>query len=338
MISTRTGAPACPGDRFRRADRRRRLNAADDRAPGRGAAITGIAASASGAGDRLATPGVDRLRGPALDFRDPAALLIPCSSTSSPAGGSAASCETRSAQHGGRQVRAGDFIRSIVPCGGGVGRDPAADRLRHPLRLRLVRLPRSRARPSQILQAIADTMLIVIGWVLDPPLGVFPLACVVGARAGVPRSAPSSYVLILSAIGMSSGSRPGRWPVRRTDRRSTSPGRWRRPGAGVQHPKLIAACRRCCARPKLGVPSPPRASPADGSGDLPRHRTRAESRCRDLHRYWFGIELTRCRCIRIAAGRPRRWARSAFRPGKLHHLDQRRSAWLWACRSSRWRC
>lgn len=51
--------------------------------------------------------------------------------------------------------------------------------------------------------AIADTMLIVIGWVLWlAPLGVFALGLTVGARAGLGAAgALAHYVLTLSAIG-----------------------------------------------------------------------------------------------------------------------------------------
>ena len=80
----------------------------------------------------------------------------------------------------------------------------------------MTRLPDApREKLVGFFQAIADTMLIVIGWVLwIGPVGVFALAYVVGARAGgtgVRRAAP----LCRSSSPRSarcSGSPPGRWP------------------------------------------------------------------------------------------------------------------------------
>ena len=64
------------------------------------------------------------------------------------------------------------------------------------------------AEPRQRLvgffQAVADTMLVMIGWVLwIGPIGVFALAYVVGARAGSEAfGALIHYVLIVSAVGI----------------------------------------------------------------------------------------------------------------------------------------
>lgn len=66
------------------------------------------------------------------------------------------------------------------------------------------RLPEARrVLLTGVFQAIADAMLVVIGWVLWlAPLGVGALALVVGARAGTAAfGALIHYVLIVSAVG-----------------------------------------------------------------------------------------------------------------------------------------
>lgn len=62
---------------------------------------------------------------------------------------------------------------------------------------------RPRATLIGFFKAVADTMLIIINWVLwIGPLGVFALAFVVGARAGGPAfHALIHYVLIVTAVG-----------------------------------------------------------------------------------------------------------------------------------------
>ena len=69
----------------------------------------------------------------------------------------------------------------------------------------LTRLPAEpRERLVGFFQAVADTMLVVIGWVLwIAPVGVFALAYVVGARAGASAfGALLHYVLIVTAVGV----------------------------------------------------------------------------------------------------------------------------------------
>ncbi len=69
----------------------------------------------------------------------------------------------------------------------------------------LTRLPADpRSFLVRLFQAIADTMLIVIGWVLWlGPIGVFALGYVVGARAGTAAlGALIHYVLVLMAVGL----------------------------------------------------------------------------------------------------------------------------------------
>ena len=102
-----------------------------------------------------------------------------------------------------------DFLLSIVPTNPVAA---AAEDAILPLILftivfafALTRLP---AEPRQRLvgffQAVADTMLVMIGWVLwIGPIGVFALAYVVGARAGSEAfGALLHYVLIVSAVGI----------------------------------------------------------------------------------------------------------------------------------------
>ncbi len=103
----------------------------------------------------------------------------------------------------------GDFLRSIVPTN---PIQAAAETAILPLILftlvfafamtRLAEGPRSQL--VGFFQAIADTMLIVINWVLwIGPIGVFALAYVVGARAGgAALGALLHYVLIVSAVGV----------------------------------------------------------------------------------------------------------------------------------------
>ena len=103
----------------------------------------------------------------------------------------------------------GDFLQSIVPSN--VVAAAAEDAIL-PLILftmvfafAVVRLPEEpRERLVGLFRAIADTMLIVINWILwIAPIGVFALAYVVGARAGAGAfGALLHYVLIVSAVGV----------------------------------------------------------------------------------------------------------------------------------------
>jgi proton glutamate symport protein len=102
-----------------------------------------------------------------------------------------------------------DFLSSIVPSNPIAA---AAEDAILPLILftlvfafALTRLPvEPRERLTAFFQAVADTMLVVIGWVLwIAPIGVFALAYVVGARAGGSAfGALLHYVLIVSAVGV----------------------------------------------------------------------------------------------------------------------------------------
>jgi proton glutamate symport protein len=101
-----------------------------------------------------------------------------------------------------------DFLRSIVPTNPIAA---ASNTAVLPLivfvlvfAFAMTRLPNApRATLVGFFQAIADTMLIVINWVLwIGPVGVLALAYVVGARAGGPAfHALAHYVLIVTAVG-----------------------------------------------------------------------------------------------------------------------------------------
>jgi proton glutamate symport protein len=101
-----------------------------------------------------------------------------------------------------------DFIRSIVPTNPVAA---ASETAILPLivftmifAFAMVRLPEEpRERLVGFFQAIGDTMLIVINWVLwIGPLGVFALAFVVGARTGSTAfNALAHYVAIVTATG-----------------------------------------------------------------------------------------------------------------------------------------
>lgn len=102
----------------------------------------------------------------------------------------------------------GDFIRSIVPTNAVAA---ASENAILPLivfvvvfAFALIRLPEEPRRTlTGFFRAVADTMLIIVGWVLWlGPIGVFALAYVVGARAGgTAFGALLHYVLIVTAVG-----------------------------------------------------------------------------------------------------------------------------------------
>lgn len=103
----------------------------------------------------------------------------------------------------------GDFVRAIVPT------NPVAAAANDNILSLIVfttvfgfaitRLPVApRATLTGFFSAIADAMLIVIGWVLAlAPIGVAALAFVVGARAGAAAfGALLHYVVVVSAVGI----------------------------------------------------------------------------------------------------------------------------------------
>lgn len=102
-----------------------------------------------------------------------------------------------------------DFLRSIVPSNpiAAAAEDAILPLIVFTLifAFALTRLPEEpRERLVGLFRAIADTMLVVIGWILwIGPVGVFALAYVVGARAGgAAFEALIHYVLIISAVGV----------------------------------------------------------------------------------------------------------------------------------------
>jgi Na+/H+-dicarboxylate symporter len=174
--------------------------------------ITGIAASAKAArASRLATRALVLFIALLWASALLAALLTPLLLDLFPLPAASASALrnalTGAAAVGGAPSFA-DFIRSIVPTNPVAA---ASETAILPLivfvlvfAFALVRLPEApRERLVGFFQAIADTMLIVINWVLwVGPLGVFALAYVVGARAGgTAFGALVHYVVIVTAVG-----------------------------------------------------------------------------------------------------------------------------------------
>jgi Na+/H+-dicarboxylate symporter len=158
----------------------------------------------------------------------------------------------------------GDFLRSIVPTNPIAA---ASESAILPLivfvvvfAFALIRLPEEpRKTLTGFFQAVADTMLVVIGWVLwIGPIGVFALAYVVGARAGATAfGALLHYVLIVVAVG--SVMWLAAWPVAWFGAR-ISPLRFTRAVAASQAMAFSTQSSLAClpamlrANAKLGVP------------------------------------------------------------------------------------
>ncbi len=174
--------------------------------------ITGIAASAEAArASRLATRALILFVGLLWTSSIMAALLtplllgwfpLPVESAESLRGALATAAPV------GDAPGFGDFLRSIVPTNPIAA---ASESAILPLivfvvifAFAMMRLPdKPRKTLTGFFQAVADTMLIVIGWVLwIGPIGVFALAYVVGARAGATAfGALLHYVVIVTAVG-----------------------------------------------------------------------------------------------------------------------------------------
>jgi Na+/H+-dicarboxylate symporter len=118
----------------------------------------------------------------------------------------------RQAMGGGEQVAQvpgfADFLRGIVPTNpiAAAAEDAILPLIVFTLvfAFALTRLPAEpRARLVGFFEAVGDTMLVIINWVLwIGPVGVFALAYVVGARAGGEAfGALLHYVLIVTAVG-----------------------------------------------------------------------------------------------------------------------------------------
>lgn len=203
-----------------------------------------------------------------------------------------------------------DFVRTIVPTN---PVSAASETAILPLivftlvfAFAMVRLPEPpRERLVGFFQAIADTMLIVIGWVLwIGPIGVFALAYVVGARAGgTAIGAMLHYVVIVTATGTVIWL--AAWPVALIGAR-ISPLRFTRAIASSQALAFSTQSSLAClpamlrATGKLDVPV------AASGVVLPMAVAifRATGPVMNLAvaiyiAYWFGIELTP---TRIALG------------------------------------
>jgi proton glutamate symport protein len=103
----------------------------------------------------------------------------------------------------------GDFVRAIVPTNpiAAASTDAILPLLIFTLvfAFALTRLPpEPRSRLTGFFSALADTMIIVIEWVIRlAPIGVFALALVVGARSGVSAfGALLHYIAAVSAVGI----------------------------------------------------------------------------------------------------------------------------------------
>jgi proton glutamate symport protein len=208
----------------------------------------------------------------------------------------------------------GDFIRSIVPTNVIAAASEAAIL---PLivfvtlfAFALVRLPKEpRETLVKFFQAIADTMLIVINWVLwIAPVGVFALAYVVGARAGSAAfGALLHYVLIISAIGIVVWL--AAWPLALFGAR-ISPVRFTKAVASSQALAFSTQSSLAClpamlrASSKLGVPVAASGVVLPMAVAIFRATGPAQNFAVALYiAYWFGIELTPMQiAFGIAAG------------------------------------
>ncbi len=103
----------------------------------------------------------------------------------------------------------GDFLRAMIPTNPIAS---AANAAILPLIIftaifgfAVTRVPEEKRRNiTGFFEALAETMIVMIGWVLAlAPIGVFALALVVGAKAGTAAlGALLHYVLVLSALGL----------------------------------------------------------------------------------------------------------------------------------------
>ena len=176
--------------------------------------ITGVAASAEAArAGRLATRALVLFVVILWCSALTAALLMPLLLNLFPLPGAAAEALrgalASSTESVGEAPTFAAFLQSIVPTN--VVNAAAQDAILPLILFTLVfafaltRLPKEpRERLVGVFQAIGDTMLVIINWVLwIAPIGVFALAFVVGARAGGSAfGALLHYVLTVSAVGI----------------------------------------------------------------------------------------------------------------------------------------
>jgi proton glutamate symport protein len=142
-----------------------------------------------------------------------AAVMIPVLMTAFPmpagAGEALKAALGSSAENLGRVPPFGDFLRAMIPTN---VLKSAADDAILPLIIftgifafAVTRLPEAKKiNITSFFDALADTMVIIINWVLAlAPIGVFALALVVGTKAGAAAfGALLHYVVILSSLGV----------------------------------------------------------------------------------------------------------------------------------------
>jgi proton glutamate symport protein len=207
-----------------------------------------------------------------------------------------------------------DFIRSIVPVNPVAA---ASESAILPLivfttlfAFALVRLP---AQPRKTLvdffQAVADVMLVMIGWVLwIGPIGVFALAFVVGARAGgTAFGALLHYVVIVTSVGIVVWL--AAWPLAWIGAR-ISPVRFTRAIASSQALAFSTQSSLACLPPmlrasaKLGVPVAASGVTLPMAVAIFRATGPAMNLAVAIYiAYWFGIALTPMQlAFGIAAG------------------------------------
>jgi len=196
-----------------------------------------------------------------------------------------------------------DFVRSIIPT------NPVAAASANAIlpliifvivfAFALARLPeKPRTTLVDFFQAIADAMLIVIGWVLwIAPVGVFALAFVVGARAGgAAFGALLHYVVIVTAVGAVAWL--AAWPVALAGAR-ISPIRFTRAIAPAQAIAISTQSSLAClpamlrAAARLDVPVAASGITLPMAVAVFRMTGPAMNLAVAIYiAYWFGIELT----------------------------------------------
>ena len=175
--------------------------------------VTGIAATAEAANaGRTAARAIVTFIAMLWLFSVLAAVMVPLLLRAWPLG-AAAAANLRGALAGAKPVGTvpgfSDFLVGIVPTNAIAA--AASDAFLPFIVFTLVfafaltRLPAAQRAPLiALFEAIRDTMLVMIGWVLwIAPLGVFALAFTVGAQAGVAAfGALIHYILIVSSVGV----------------------------------------------------------------------------------------------------------------------------------------
>jgi Na+/H+-dicarboxylate symporter len=207
-----------------------------------------------------------------------------------------------------------DFFRSIVPTNpvAAAGQDAILPLIIFTLvfAFAMTRLPEEpRQRLVGFFQAVGDTMLVVISWVLwIGPIGVFALAFVVGARAGgAAFGALLHYVIVISALGIIIWL--AAWPLAMIGAR-ISPLKFTRAVAPSQAVAISTQSSLAClpamlrASAKLDVPVAASGVVLPMAVAIFRATGPAMNLGVALYiAYWFGMELTPAQlAIGIAAG------------------------------------